>query len=380
MATQLQTCRAQVTTLKAQLATCQTNVANQKTQIADLQAQLDALQNPVPDPVPPPTGFVPDSRTFGAYVNPYPTSPFNKPIPSNPAIHPNSANIIASMRSKGPAPAFNEQAGRGGTSNDFSHCVYLAKDTDPTMVLHQGYNSTWKNPDVEGVVIHVPAGAQPAAFQVAGSGTATTIDKSVGIIQPDGWEYDCWGVDHMSGGELACGFAHRGRIDGDGLGQGSAPYHGGITEAGYSNGLGVIQTSEWLAGEIKHAIFMTVNGWEGRVYPAMPSSRTGQGSGANRPAMGQHLQLDPSMSLASYPPWKQTILRAFQVYGGYVGDMGGAALMWWSHLESDTPYVALGKSPSNLQYADTHFGHTGAWDLGSGVDWSRMRVLQPPTP
>ncbi len=96
--------------------------------------------------------------------------------------------------------------------------------------------------------------------------------------------------------------------------------------------------------------------------------------------MGGWLQLDPSMSLASYPKWKQTVLKAMQVYGMFIGDMGGAAACFWCHLESETPYVALGVSPTNLAYMDKTFGKQPYWDLGSGVDWSKLRVLQPPTP
>jgi hypothetical protein len=96
--------------------------------------------------------------------------------------------------------------------------------------------------------------------------------------------------------------------------------------------------------------------------------------------MGQWLQLDPSLSLSSFPKWKQTILRAWQVYGIFIGDNNGASRTFVAHFESETPYVALKRSPTNLQYQDSFFGHSGSWDIGSGVDWSRLRVLSPPSP
>ncbi len=369
--TRLSDCQAALKTCQAQVLSLKTANANLTAKVADLQAQLDATKpvpDPIPDPVPPPSGDpTPGFTDLPAPPMWYPTSVFNKPITANPAVHPNSQNIVAYLLTKGPVPTISMRAGRGGTQYDYSHVIYQASATDPVVTLHGSQG--WQ-PDVQ---IRVPAGAREAAFNYSTPPGGATIDKSMCVIQADGTEWDMWGVESIASGRIVCGFYGKNTTAGTGL-------SGGITEAKYALGLGVIRVDEMVQGEIKHALFCTTNGWSGRVYPAQPSSKTGQGSGANRPAMGAHLQLDPSMSLASYPKWQQIVLRALQTHGAYVGDNGGGDAPFWMQLESETPYVALKKSPTNLQYLDTHFGHSGAWDIGSGVDWSRMRVLQPPTP
>jgi hypothetical protein len=74
-----------------------------------------------------------------------------------PEVVPNSANIVRRIVSQGP-PATNH-AGASGTSRDWSHPVYFAKASDPAYRIHL---SAMANPNIEGRLIHVPAGARPA--------------------------------------------------------------------------------------------------------------------------------------------------------------------------------------------------------------------------
>jgi hypothetical protein len=307
----------------------------------------------------------------------YPTSPFNTPI-SSPTVDPNSANIVASMFTRGNFvttgvhAVIGEKAGSGvlGNAGDFSHPVYVAQNTDPVYTISQ---SNPFNTDIEGNSIYIPAGAHWAG----GS------DFSMAIIQPDGWEYDLWGVTSISGGQINCGFGRRGMISSDGLGHAGPPQRGGITSAQFNLGLGMIRIDELIAGTISHALFVAVSGWHGRRAPGILSAgTTGQISDVNAPPMGCHFQLDPSyatnsfLTTSGFPAWKQTVLKALRDYGAYVGDNGGSSFN--IHLESETPYYALNQFPTNLQHLDTVMGHTGSWDINSGVDWTKLRVITYP--
>lgn len=307
----------------------------------------------------------------------YPTSIFNKPIPAGQPLHPNSKNIVAYLLSKGSVPKISEKAGAGGTQYDFSHPVYVAKSTDPKLVLHA---TDWAEGDP---TIYVPAKARPAGYKNTASGGAATYDKSMSIIQPDGTEYSMWNVSSVSP-KVVCGFWRRGPVGDNGLGSATDNKRGGITAARYNLGVGQMRVDEMVAGKISHATYCAVNGFRGQIYPSYGSGHTGETSNANAPAMGQWLQLDPAYmtdaKLATMPKWKQIVLRAWRDFGLFCGDFGGSAATFVAHFESETPYIAYGQSPTCLQYLDTTFGHSGTWDIGSGVDWSKLRVLQAPKP
>jgi hypothetical protein len=297
----------------------------------------------------------------------YPTSIFNKPIPEGQPLASNSNQIVARLNSFGQlrSPAF----GVGLTTQDWSRPIYFAKNSDPTFRIH---GQDWVNPDTEGVAIHIPAGAKPAG----GS------DGSMGVVQPDGWEYDFWSVRSRDSGQITAGFCWRGRSDGNGLGTGEEPFRGGVTAARYSLGLGLIREEEMEAGHIDHAIFMEVRNWHGRVYPsALQGGHVGEISDPDAPPMGAHFQLDPSLDLSGFPRWKQIVLRAMQKYGLYVGDNGGSP--WYVWFESEDTYRALGQTDPWRGYWRSQgisVPRSGPYSvpLASGVDWTRLRVLQPP--
>jgi hypothetical protein len=331
------------------------------------------------------TGDASASATFaggggtGGGVTPFyaASSPFNSPVSGSPQLASNSSQIVQRIVSQGPpAPSL---AGASGTSRDWSHPVYFAKASDPVYTIHQ---TGWANPDIEGKQIHIPVGAKPA-----GGG-----DASFGVVDTDGWEYDFWSSKAPSGdgGTFTASFGKRGGWSGDGLGTSGPPYRGGITAAGFSNQAGVIRLSEMQAGVINHALFMSVNGWHGRVWPsASLSGTTGQVDDPSAPAMGQHFWLDMTptqIDALSVPDWQKIILRAMAKYGMYVGDNGGAP--WALQLESGDNYTSFGDADPWVAYAKSQ-GIQGSFDSTTGrtlypfnfkdaVDWgSKLKVLAP---
>jgi hypothetical protein len=127
-------------------------------------------------------------------------------VPADPKVVPNSAKIVQRLVSQAP-PAAN-YAGASGTSRDWSHPVYFAKASDPVYRIHQ---TGWANPDIEGRLIHGPAGARPA-----GAG-----DSAFSVVDTDGWEYDFWQAQKPSGGggTLTAYRGKRAPWRGDGLGK-----------------------------------------------------------------------------------------------------------------------------------------------------------------
>jgi List-Bact-rpt repeat protein len=305
------------------------------------------------------------------------SSPFNTPVPADPTVAPNSSQIVQRLVGLGP-PAAN-YAGAAGTSMDWSHPVYFAKASDPVYTIHQ---TGWANPDVEGREVHIPVGAKPAGGD----------DASFSVVNTDGWEYDFWQAQAPSGngGTFTANFAKRAPWDGTGLGTSSPPYQGGITAAGFSNQAGVIRLSEMKAGVINHALFMSVHGWNGRVWPsAKLSGTTGQVADPDAPAMGQHFWLDmtqPQIDALSIPEWQKIILRAMAKYGMYVGDNGGSP--WALQFESGDNYTSFGQPDPWIAYAQAQ-GIAPSYNSSIGrnvyyfnfknaVDWgSKLKVLEP---
>lgn len=305
-------------------------------------------------------------------------SPFNQPIPKGAAIHENSANIVARLNGLGPPAKLAVGATALDSRNrtqDWTHPLYIATFNDPVFEIA---SSGWQNPDVDRHAIYVPYYAKPAGGD----------DASMAVVQPPNaagevWEYDFWKAVAPWNGVQACNFGRRGLFNGTGLGDPGPPDRGGITAARFSNALGVIRYGEVVSGVIRHALFMSVKGWHGRVPPSVPQPKTGGLTGwvddTDAPALGQKFYLPlTDAEIASHPTWQQVILLAMRRFGMYVGDNGGAP--WALQLESGTQYVARGKPNPWVAFAQALGAKPDAngiyrLDFAAGVDLSRLRVL-----
>jgi hypothetical protein len=333
----------------------------------------DPAPAPVPsDPVPsdpaadcPVSAFGPGSWP-GACWRPFAaSSPFNRPIPDGAPLTSNSAAIVRRMVSLYGGPA-KMTAGDADSAYDYSHPLYFAKPGDPVFRIH--CTESWGTCPIEGHQVRIPDRARPAG---GGDGHLAVLDYSTG------WEYDLWQVRSKpaGGGTLEASWGGRTRLDGDGLGTNATAAH-------FALSAGIIRPEELEAGRIDHALFMVVKCTAGKVYPA-------GGGGAqcadttNAPAGGMRFQLDYSsaeIEAMSVPRWKKTILHALATYGAYIGDTGGGGFNF--QFQSGSTYTSFGEPDALVTYAKSQPGVTlwngkYVFDVASGVDWSRMRVLDP---
>jgi hypothetical protein len=326
------------------------------------------------------TSHYSDTSAFGvgnwpsACWRPYAdTSPFNRPLPSYPRLVSNSSAIVTRLLSdllfaSGPQ---NNSVGDAGTTNDWSPPIYYAKSTDPLFTVH--CTESWGRCESEAHRIRIPDGAKPA-----GGG-----DGHLGVIQPDGDEYDFWQVSRkdVGGGALVASWGGITRIDGDGLGSNASAAHKGL--AG-----GRVRAQELEAGRIDHALLMTVKCVNGSyVYPAESASATpctqlGR-SNANAPALGAHFYLDyTSDEIQALPvaPWKKAIVHAIARYGMFISDTGSGS---WAYgaFEGGMTYESFGVEDRMVTYSREHglptYKGLYIFDMGAGVDWSRLRVVDP---
>ena len=310
-------------------------------------------------------GMVPD-----ACWRPYSdTSPFNREIPAGAPSLGNSAAIVSRVTGWG-TPG-HIVAGEAGTTDDYAHPTYYSSATDPVFTLH--CTQSWGTCDIEGARVRIPDAAKPAAGRDA---HLTVVDRA------SGWEYDLYKVSSKpaGGGTLSFAWGGKTRIDGDGLGSDA-------TAARFGNLAGIIRAQELAAGEIRHALFMTINCDSGAaVYPALKSGRScaaiGQ-STTNAPPMGARFQLtmtESQINALAVPAWKKTLLRAMARYGMYFGDTGGGA--WGVQAESGQTYTSFGKEDAMVTFAKAAgapmYNGKYIFNVRDGVDWARyLRVVDP---
>ena len=322
-------------------------------------------------PAPPPG---PGCPLFGPYQagswpgscwRPYAaTSPFNRQIPANPPLLANSAQIVQRLLSWGDPQKL--LAGHADTTEDYFHPLYYAQPSDP---LYTVRCSRWTNEcPIEGAQLRIPGAARAAGGD---DGHMTVID------QVSGWEYDFWQVASKpaGGGTITVSHGGRTRIDGDGLGSNA-------TAAWFGLAAGIIRGPEVEAGVIPHALFSQVKCSGGyAVYPARagttaaPCSNFGA-SNTDAPPLGARIQLamsDAEIAALDVPAWKRTILTALAHYGLIVGDTMNNNSSWGLQGESGSSYTSFGAADPWAAIA----GGMDGLDIGSGVDWSRFRVVHP---
>ena len=171
------------------------------------------------------------------------SSPFNTPVGDRPTVSDQSQQIVANSYLTGGVPSPISTARE--QSREYDHPVYYAQATDPLVTIRADGGS------VDNMRINLPSYARPAG----GS------DGHLGVVTPDGWEYDLWRVTR-SGPTLDVAIGYRQRADGPGivtpamaladatLGGGTAP-HFGLRA-------GIVTAAEMQSGHIPHALFIVI--------------------------------------------------------------------------------------------------------------------------
>jgi hypothetical protein len=316
-------------------------------------------------------------------------SPFNTPVGDRPTVAPQSAQIVAnSYLSNGlPSPVSTAR----DESLAYDHPIYYAKATDPLVTIRAQGGS------VNNMQINLPAYARAAG----GS------DGHLGVVTPDGWEYDLWRVTR-SGSTLNVSIGYRQRADGPGIVTPSMlltePTLGGGTAPNFGLNAGIVTAAEMQSGRIPHALFIVIQagsadtsfgfgtvapGANGRggagssVYPAFKGDAAAPGV---RAPMGVRFWLDMTpaeIDATGAPLWERTIAKAMHEYGGYFGDTGGAGFSFM--LESSIPYAAAGVAnpwdgywPAQGVRKDPTWGYNSTFS--GRIPWSaKLRVIAPPS-
>jgi len=296
-------------------------------------------------------------------------SPWNQRIPDKPRIDRRSAQFVKRLLEAGPPNAL--RVGIANTARDFAHAIYFANRSDPVYRFRGG--SKIEPYRIDGKRVRLPDGARPAAG----------ADHHLAVVF-EGQHWGCYGtrIDRKAR-EIRCQAGRKVPIDGVGL-------HAAETSARFPSLAGRIRYQEIAAGRISHALFAASSKiaytW---VYPA-GQSRSGQNPRRGYPPMGARFQLDPryltGKRLATYPPWKRAVLRAIRDYGFYLGDSTHGSLKLLP-IESGTSYTSFGLPDPWVQYARAHdlpSSHDSRidrtvyqFDLAGGVDWRRLRVIDP---
>lgn len=360
--------------------------------------ELTAVDPPAP---PPSGGFNGYSSTLkrlpGTEFVPFSAaSPFNG-YASAQALHERSAQIIANILAQAqagsgrPAPS-SFVAGLSslpiprpsGAPADYMHPWFFSDPTDPLVELRATSNPTNLVP---GTKILVPRLYLPA------NGT----DGHAAFVLPNGDLVDLWQAKAVVNGVLSYAIGKRVRIDGNGLSSAATAAH-------FALPAGIVRAAELFAGHIPHALFAVVKQGSGGmdfkhgvqlpagqkasfVYPAEHGDQVI--AGGDQPPMGAYMRMnmaDTEIAALTVPTWKKTLLRALAEHGMFMGDTGGGGL--GIKFESGESYTALGMPDPFVEFAKANKmpQGTGAWagtyvfDIGAGVDWTRLQVVAPPTP
>ena len=312
------------------------------------------------------------------------SSPFNRQLPANPTIAPNSASIIANLT----ANNVNFEGGSSQfafTSDDGRDGIYYSRTTDPVVTLHCTYEwgpgtCTGANKvNIDGQHIHIPAGAMP---QNNGSDMHMSIVDQANSVEYD-FEHATWSADHKTLNVWAGAEIPAGHNSGTGLG-------GGGTAAGFSTVAGLITEPELASGTINHALAINVPCTNGAVYPAggayglACSQIQGENTTGTATPLGTLFQLnmtDAQIAASGAPAWEKTIMTAMAHYGMYVNDTDGLNEIELE-AESDISYTSLGGQPlmTNFisQQGGWYYSPLNRWIMeGPGIPINKLRVVDP---
>jgi hypothetical protein len=274
-------------------------------------------------------------------------SPWNTTIPSSPTIHPSSSRWITDL--------YNGIGAININQGSWTPPVYHATSTTPRYRLVNRDN--W-------IVDSVPL---PASLS-----TSADSDGHVVIVDGDR-SYEFLGLHkNLAGVWSTFAAANVTRLNGSGFWNGLFCFGGicgpwGARASGASLLGGLIRPEDVRAGAIPHAVacaapkgLIANNAWTG-----VPPTATSDGSGdSTRMPMGTRLQIDPALNVGALglETGETIVARAIQLYGAYIVDSTGSALVCYAQNFSN-----LGSNP-----------YPASWANGISKELvKRMRVITP---
>jgi hypothetical protein len=317
-------------------------------------------------------------------------SKWNTKIPGGAAVAAESAAVIAWLTGLANSPT-NRQLGTGGTSSDSDKPIFYTAAGDPLIRVKctsRPPNGTYtaaadipvvarKAAKAHNRLIRIPALAVPAPGS-DGHMVVQSANQLVELFRTD--------IKAFGEGRRTCISAGLFDLAGDG----TPTDFVAATASGCSAAAGPIRLNELEAGEIKHAIAITVKEVRRKLFRApangcatpMSTGAEGDAEDLKRPITGSRLQLNYTqgeIQALGVPAWKKVILEAMRVYGMIIVDTGGNT--WAPLFESGTADTAHGQPDRWIAWAKAQgiAKEEGFYPipLRAGVDWAgKLRVVE----
>jgi hypothetical protein len=245
------------------------------------------------------------------------SSEWNKPLPADAPVHPNSAAIINEIRgyANGPSPRIVRGA--------WAEPMYFADAADPVCT-----------PPGSFAPVHVPPEATPAPTSDA---QLTIFDLAGGTVVKF-WQAtrngNCFNFNGISQYELASNGLHKDLPESD------SPNNFG--HRGYPPALHGARVEEVQAGVIRHVIKVALDKTaECHHYPGQGHE---SGKGGVLTCEGLILRIKPSIDLSTrgLTPGMLVIAEAMQDYGVVIGDTGGVMMAYKVEANQEADWDALG--------------------------------------
>jgi hypothetical protein len=277
-------------------------------------------------------------------------SPWNQPIPANPPLEDDSAELVARFIASSPWKHL------GVNIDGYSVPLFWAEAGTPTASMTVRYGGQgWQGPDTT-AAMPMPAGAAPDPQP----------DHHMLVISADRrTEYGCWDVSH-SGSTWEAGVCATSDLTGTGVrpaaGQPGVQWWqaAGARACGFPLVAGLIRVEEIQAGRIDHALVLAYPGIRnGGFTPPASTPSNGSGAAVGVPCGGR-FQYDPGVDLSTLGLSRSglIIMRALQEYGAYIGDYSGslslyaenspAAVACWSGGVLDDVELVNGQNQSRI--------------------------------
>ena len=284
------------------------------------------------------------------------------PLPSNPTLDPNSANLVTEFLRQ-----YNTYFGNVGVNTtSYSSPIYIAATSTPTqsVTVVDCHNNGWLDTGLvqQWQAVPIPSYAQPA------DGT----DSEMSIYQPSTdtlWEF--WLMQKTpTGGWQACWGGKMTNVSSN-PGIWTKPYGAAATGLPFSPGQ--ITADDLRNGAINHVIGIAVvdaEHWDKWSWPANRSDGWNPDNVPNRIREGQRFRIDPSVNVdtLNLTAVGRMVAIAGQKYGFVVWDKAGSISV---RFENPKSFTLVGQ-PDPYQ---SLFNGVPNYALLNGIPWDKLQFL-----
>jgi hypothetical protein len=286
-------------------------------------------------------------------------SPWNTPIPPDPALEDDSARLVANFIESSPYGAHLDV-----NIASWSIPLFWADASTPVRSMKAKIGGEGWTGQPSALAMPIPEGAEPDP----------EADHHLLVIGADRrLEYGCYNASYSPSASpswqaVLCATSD---LTGTGVRVPVPRAHPwwlahGARACGFPLVAGLIRVEEIQAGHIDHALVIAYPGIQPGHFtpPASTPSAIGEAPGGVGVPCGGRLQYDPSVDVTALGLSRsgEIIVRALQEYGAYVGDYSGALTLYAEN------------SPAARAYWDG--GVLGMYELAWKIDLTRFRVIR----